>query len=202
MRYLSWVLIVVGLGLLLYIFGPVAKELAKYEFDRAARVKYKLATEQTETFAKPLFPPTTEFSIVIPKIAAVAPIVPDVDPTSKFSYLKALKEGVAHARGSAVPGEFGNVYLFAHSTDAFYNVGSYNAVFFLLGKMEAGDEILVFYRGSLFRYEVYEKKVVAADAVEYLGTLEEGEKTLTLQTCYPPGTTLKRLIVLAKEVSP
>jgi sortase A len=108
-----------------------------------------------------------------------------------------LKKGVAHARGSVFPGEEGNTYIFAHSTDAFYNVGVYNAVFYLLGKLKPGDEIDVFYKGKLYIYKVYEVKVVEASELKYLGKQKE-KSTLTLQTCYPPGTTLKRLIVLAE----
>jgi hypothetical protein len=39
--------------------------------------------------------------------------------------------GVAHAKGTVFPHK-GNIYLFAHSTDNWWNVGRYNAVFYLL----------------------------------------------------------------------
>ena len=193
-------MIVVSLSILIYIFGPVLKEETKYNFDKLAKVKYIVGQEETlNSFEKPLVAPNTDFSIVIPKIAAAAPVVPDVNSQDKFEYLKALRSGVAHAAGTAYPGEPGNVYLFAHSTDSFLNVNQYNAVFYLIGKLKAGDEIDIFYQGRLIKYEVTEKKVVAPDDVKYLGSLGD-EKTLTLQTCYPPGTTLKRLIVVAKQV--
>ena len=105
---------------------------------------------------------------------------------------------MAHAKGTAYPGQKGNVYLFAHSTDAFYNVGRYNAVFYLIGKLENGDEIDIYYKDQKIVYEVYEKKVVGADDIKYLGNLGD-RNTLTLQTCYPPGTTLKRLVVVASQ---
>ena len=139
-----------------------------------------------------------DFSIVIPKIKASAPIVEGVDPFNSIKYLTALKNGVAQASGTAYPGEVGNVYLFAHSTDAFFNVGRYNAVFFLIRHLNKGDEVDIYYRGNRYKYIVYDKKVVEPEDTKYFGSLVEGEKTLTLQTCYPPGTTLKRLVVLAK----
>lgn len=84
--------------------------------------------------------------------------------------------------------------------DAFYNVGRYNAVFFLLGKLENGDEIDIFYNNERYKYQVINKKVVNPEAVaEYLRE-NSGQQTLTLQTCYPPGTTLRRLIVVAKKI--
>jgi len=199
-KYVSWFLIIIGVGLLLFIFGPVIKEEVKYKFDQIGNIQYKIGGEQLSTFEKVLTPPNEDFSIVIPKIAAVAPIVADVDSQNQKEYLSALRRGVAHAKGTAKPLEGGNTYLFAHSTDAFYNVGQYNAVFYLIGKLQEGDEIDLFYRGRQIKYEVYAKKVVNPENVEYLGKIDDGE-TLTLQTCYPPGTDWKRLIVLAKIVN-
>lgn len=199
MRTFGNLLIIVSLGILVFIFGPALKEEIKYRLNQMSHVKYSLNTEVEGTFEKPLTPPNTDFSIVIPKIAAVAPIVANVSSQDKYEYLKALKKGVAHAKGSALPGEDGNVYLFAHSTDSFLNVNLYNAVFYLIGKLEKDDEIDIFYKGNLIKYQVIEKKVVAANDTKYLGKLGD-ENTLTLQTCYPPGTTFKRLIVVAKQI--
>lgn len=201
LKVISWILIFSGLILLFYIFFPVAKEEIKYNLDQAAHIKYVTGTEQLSTFEKPLTPPNTDFSIIVPKIGAVAPIVDNVDSSNPETYRSALKKGVAHAAGTQYPDNIGNVYLFAHSTDAFYNVAAYNAVFYLIGKLSKGDEIDIFYQGRQIKYEVYDKKVVGADATQYLGTLIPNEKTLTLQTCYPPGTTIGRLVVLAKQTT-
>lgn len=198
MRIFSTALIVIGLTIILFIFGPVIKEELNYSFNRASGIKYSIDTVETWSFQRPINAPNIDFSIVIPKLNATAPIVGNVDPSNPDEYLKALKKGVAHAAGTPFPGEVGNVFLFAHSTDAFYNIGRYNAVFFLIGRLEKGDEIDTYYRGRLYKYIVYDKKVVEPTDAEYLGTLTAGEKTLTLQTCYPPGTTLKRLVVLAR----
>lgn len=201
MRYLAYTLILIAIVIIVAIFWPVANEEIKYSFNQMAHVQYALVGEQTDTFIKPLAPPNKDFSIVIPKIAAVAPIIANVDPNSPKIYLPALKKGVAQARGTPNPMEVGNMYLFAHSTDAFWDVNTYNAVFYLIGKLENGDEIDVFWKGNLYKYKVYDKKVVEPTDSQYLGPLIEGEKTLTLQTCYPPGTTLKRLVVLSKQIN-
>jgi sortase A len=200
MRWIAYFLIFSGIVIVLAIFGPVLKEEAQYNFDQISHIKYVIGTEQLNTFEKPLTPPNTDFSIIIPKIGAVAPIIDNVDPSDQKKYLAALRKGVAHAAGTGLPDEVGNVYLFAHSTDAFYNVSAYNAVFYLIGKLKSGDEIDIFYQGKLIKYQVYDKKVVGPDSSQYFGSILPDEKTLTLQTCYPPGTTLKRLVVLAKQV--
>lgn len=200
MKIVSSVLIFGGITLLLLIFGPVIKEELKYSFDQMAHIRYSLDTREEGTFEKPLVVPNTDFSIAIPKIGAVAPVIENVDPLNKNVYLKALKEGVAHAKGTAFPTQDGNVYIFAHSTDSFYNVGRYNAVFYLLGKLSKGDEIFIYYKGYKVKYVVDQVKIVKPDEIQYL-TENTDKNTLTLQTCYPPGTTIDRLIVIANEVS-
>ncbi len=147
-----------------------------------------------------LVPADPEFSIVIPKIGANARILPNVDASKEEVYLPALQEGVAHTLGTVFPGEKGHIFLFAHSTDYFWNVGSYNAVFYLLYKLEKGDRITLFYKGQRYVYQVIQKTVVNPDEVHYL-TRKTTNEFLTLQTCWPPGTTLKRMLVFASRVS-
>jgi len=195
LRQLGNVLIVFALGVLFLTFWPVLKEEIDYQIGRISQVTYTL-DPQFGFKEKVLTPPNTDFSIVIPKIAAIAPITADVDSQNPQEFLSVLKKGVAHAKGTAYPGEEGNVYLFAHSTDAFFNVSKYNAVFYLIGKLQQGDEVDIYYKGTRYIYKVYETKIVDSNATEYLGKIAEGN-TLTLQTCYPPGTTFRRLIVLA-----
>lgn len=187
MRLLGNLLILISLLILALIFAPVLKEEVVYQTHQITKTPF----DQT--------PINTDFSIVIPKIEAKAPIIPNVDATDSKKYLSALKKGIAHAAGTTFPGQVGNVYLFAHSTDAFYNVVTYNAVFYLIGKLNKGDKVDIYYKNQKITYEVYDKKVVEPNSSQYLGTISEG-KTLTLQTCYPPGTTLKRLVVLAREI--
>lgn len=139
------------------------------------------------------------FSIYIPKIDAKSRIIPNVNPGDEAEYKDALMEGIAHASGTYFPGQNKRIFMFAHSTDSPLNFARYNAVFYLLGKMEVGDRITVYFADEKFEYEVAELKTVAADDTTFLantGTEEE----LILQTCDPPGTTWKRLLVIAKPV--
>jgi len=55
------------------------------------------------------------------------------------------------------------------------------------------------YQGRLYKYEVAEKEVVSATDTKYLVPQTVSEK-LIMQTCYPPGTTWKRLVVVAKRI--
>ncbi len=143
-----------------------------------------------------LIPVDPEFSIVIPKIGANAKVLANIDASDEKIYLEALKKGVAHAAGTAFPGEGSHIFLFAHSTDYFWNVGLYNAVFYLLYKLEKGDDIDIFYQGKRYLYQVIGKNIVNPNQVEYL-TRKSNKEFLTLQTCWPPGTTLQRLLIFA-----
>ena len=148
-------------------------------------------------------PVDKNFGIIIEKILVNAPVVPEVDPALPKDYVTALKKGAAHAKGTAFPGSKGaknnNVFIFAHSTLNPWDVPKYNAIFYLLRKLEVGDRITTFYQGKRYDYIVYDKKVVGAKDVRYL-TEPSAEPVLTLQTCDPPGTQLRRLIITANLV--
>ncbi len=146
-----------------------------------------------------LVPEDPNFSIIVPGIGANARVIPNVNAGNEEEYLQTLQKGVAHAQGTAFPGENGHIFLFAHSTDYFWNVGTYNAVFYLLYKVQAGDEIDLFYKNQRYKYRVLQKRVVEPSQVEFL-TRKTNKELLTLQTCWPPGTALQRLLVFATKV--
>lgn len=160
-----------------------------------------LAENIIEKIDKPVIVPVSaQFSVVIPKINANEKVVANVDPSNEGEYLNVLQHAVAHAKGTALPGINGTTFLFAHSTDEFWNVGRYNAVFYLLNKMNLGDEVVVFYNGTRYDYKVSETKIIEPTDTQYLDAkLQQGEK-LVLQTCWPPGTAWKRLLVFAERV--
>jgi len=143
-------------------------------------------------------PKSTDFGVIIPKIGGNEKVIPNVDPSNEKEYLQALTHGIAHAKGSAFPGMNGNTYLFAHSADVFWNAVRYNAAFYLLKELEKGDEIVVFFQGKRYNYYVYDKKTVEANDIKYITANVGAGETLVLQTCWPPGTTWKRLLVFAK----
>lgn len=155
--------------------------------------------QRLKTTQEIIVPVDTEFSIVIPKISANSLVQINVDPSNYDEYIGALKNGVAHARGTALPGDSGHMYLFAHSTDNILNVDSYNAVFYLLYKLEPDDRIYIFYKNKKYAYKVVAQSVADPTQVEYI-TKQSDTPFLTLQTCWPPGTTLKRMLVFATPV--
>lgn len=140
----------------------------------------------------------TQDGIVIPKIYVDAPVIYNVDPNNSAAYTPALKQGIAHASGTSFPDEGGLGYYFAHSSAPELR-SQFNAVFYLLGKMEMGDEVFLWHGGKRTEYVVTEIKTVPPTDVSFLNT-EYPEEMIVLQTCWPPGTTLQRRLVFAKRV--
>jgi len=175
-------------------FGQLLEELARRP-EGADNVFASIVRGERE---KIILPKNSEFSVVIPKIGANSNIIENVDPGNENEYLRALGLGVAHAKGTSFPGLGQTIYLFAHSADNFWNVGRYNAVFYLISKLEPGDEINIFFQGVRYKYLVERTEIVNPDQVEFI-TSERGQgEELILQTCYPPGTTWKRTLVFAR----
>lgn len=193
-----------------FTFWPVASAFTKHTFDNITGKKFEaapLATSSGQTFGsllgktdpsiKVLAPVDPTFSIIVEKIGANAPVIANVNAADKEIYNAALKRGVAHALGTAFPGHPGVTYLFAHSTDTIFNVPRYNAIFYLLNDLVPGDSVVVFFDNKRYNYTVAEKKITEPQDVGFF-TLKTEEQILVLQTCYPPGTTWKRLLVVAK----
>jgi len=200
MKLIGSLLIIFGLVIILLIFAPVLKQEIRYQTSNLEGIKYVLedTPESLTKNVRIITPVNKDFGMVIPKINVNARIFPEIDPANPAEYLPILKKGVAQAKGSAYPGQEGNLFLFAHSTDAFYNATAYNAVFFLIGKLNREDEIDIFYKNQKYQYLVVDKAVVAPEGLSAYVKEHTSGKTLTLQTCYPPGTTLKRLVVIAR----
>lgn len=209
-------------------FGPALYFEGRYQLTKALNVKYSASSQEEVTpseFSKILangrkiktqpdlfnevlggkreeilYPQDPSFSVIIPKIGANEKITPNVDPDNEQEYLEVLSHSIAHAKGTAFPGIDGTTYLFAHSTDNFWDVGRYNAVFYLLNKMENGDDVVLFFGGKRYNYKVYDTKIVDSSDTHFIdGALGQGERVI-LQTCWPPGTAWKRLLIFAKPI--
>lgn len=125
--------------------------------------------------------------ILIPRISAIAEIIPSVDPWNEAEYKIALKKGVAQAKDNP------NFY-FAHSSLDPWEMTRENTSFLRLGELNRGDQIKIYHDGKEQIYSVTGKKIVWPSEVDYLKDPGAG---ITLQTCTPIGTSLKRLLVFA-----
>lgn len=186
---LGVIFITIGIVLLFLVFKPALSEEVKY------------ATQRLSNLPVPQITPLNEnFSVVIPKLNANAQVIPNVDPFNESIYQQALSKGVAHAKGTALPNEKGTVFLFAHSAQDFYIANKYNAVFYLLYKLEKGDKITLYFDKEKIEYSVKELRYTTETDIDYL-TKQADNNRLILMTCWPPGTTLQRLLVIAEPIN-
>ncbi len=205
--------VILGLGYLGFLWLPLARAMVDYhwrqtivETSRGLSLRKKSTPTPTITPTPMPIPkvpddwPITDknFSIYIPKLETTAKVFANINPSKPEIYHQVLKEGVAHAAGSGLPGSTKTVYLFAHSTNAQWNVVRYNAVFFLLNQLEPGDEVHLAYENRPYTYQIFDKKIVGSKDVSYLTDYQPGREEIILQTCWPPGTILKRLLVFGK----
>jgi sortase A len=97
--------------------------------------------------------------------------------------------------GTANPGQPGNTVLFGHSVlPQFFNPKNYLTIFSTLPTLKDGDEILVNFDGVNYRYLVEEMVEVSPEDTSVLEQRYD-DSYITLITCVPPGTYLRRLIV-------
>lgn len=155
-----------------------------------------------------LMPSTYDNRIQIPSLNVNAPIV---DPQLGLDALEAkdwntledqirssLLSGVAHYPGTAEPGKIGNAFYTGHSSNVLWEPSAYNTVFALLPDITEGADIYITQDQKEFHYRVISKKEVSPNDVSILK--QGDQKILTLMTCTPVGTTLKRLVVTAQLV--
>lgn len=137
--------------------------------------------------------------IIIKKIGAQSPIIENVDPWNEKEYKSKLIQGVAHAMGSSEVGSSqGTIYLFAHSSGIPWEITRQNSAFFRISELEKNDKITLVKNGKTYTYEVADKKVVWPNETKYLKNRKPTQ--LILQTCTPVGTSLQRLLVIARPI--
>ena len=108
-----------------------------------------------------------------------------------------LDKSLIHYSGTALPGEYGNVVIFGHSVlPIFYEPKNYRTIFSLLATLEKGDEIYLDYDGVQYKYVVDNYSEVRPEEIEVLEQRFD-RRSMTLITCVPPGTYLRRGVIQA-----
>jgi LPXTG-site transpeptidase (sortase) family protein len=141
----------------------------------------------------------TEFNLKIEKLEIDVTIIPNVDGKEKSIYNDALNNGVAHYKNTALPNSGSNIVIFGHSSTVL-GIGKYAKVFATLNKLDNGDEIKIIFNKNEYKYLVSEKKVIAPD--DFSVVMPTKREELTLLTCWPIGTSEKRLAIIAKPEQP
>ena len=109
-----------------------------------------------------------------------------------------LANSLIHYIPTSLPGEYGNVTIFGHSTlPQLYDPKNYKTIFTYLPSLEKGDTVIVKMGDLEYEYEVYDMFVVKPDHISVLEQKYDASY-LTLITCVPPGTYWNRLVVRSK----
>jgi LPXTG-site transpeptidase (sortase) family protein len=146
--------------------------------------------------------PTSKPEVIIPKINVEIPVDYSQTSTNEATIENALENGVVHYPYTSVPGQKGNAAFFGHSSNNIFNQGKYKFAFVLLHNLVKGDTFYLTYKHKVYVYKVISRKIVNPSQVGVLGPVAGQQATATLITCDPPGTSLHRLVVVGKQISP
>lgn len=157
------------------------------------------------------------WKVIVPKLGIAPPVVGGVEPYRSKNrnesdavferrIQKALEGGVVHYPSTPLPGQSvnnkkSNVVIVGHSSSSLFTPGDYKSVFSSLRNLKVGDLILVNYKKTQYVYKIYGKHIILPKQVEFLGPASR-DHSLTLITCDPPGSTAKRLVLIAQQISP
>ncbi|MGH7196321.1 MAG: sortase [Candidatus Saccharimonadales bacterium] len=191
--------VVVGLGFLFLQFnGTLVAQVKAYLSPGAISSDAVLVDPTANVAVGP------EPRLIIPKINVDLPVNYNETALDDATIQIALRDGAVHYKlpgANAVPGQFGNTVLLGHSSNDIFNQGAYKFVFVLLDRLEPGDIFYMHYEGKRYIYRVTEEKIINPDEINALQIGAE-KPMVTLITCTPPGTALKRLLVFAEQISP
>jgi len=109
-----------------------------------------------------------------------------------------LTKSLVHYLPKTLPGEYGSVAIFGHSTlPQLYNPKDYKTIFTYLSSLEKGDKIYINIGELEYNYEVTGSLIVKPSEISVLEQKKDASY-LALITCTPLGTYWKRLVVNAK----
>lgn len=131
----------------------------------------------------------TTYTLSIPKVG--------IDNATVTVGGEDLTRSLIHFAGP-LPGNYGNPVIFGHSTLLwFYNPKDYKTIFSKLPELKINDTFTATVDNVSYRYKIYEMKIVSPDDLSVLDQ-DYNSSSITLVTCVPPGTYLKRLVVRAR----
>lgn len=114
---------------------------------------------------------------------------------------KALEKGVTHIDGTPQPGNKGFSIIFGHSSNYPWAPGNYKNVFAPLVRVKPGATVTITFQGVTYTYQVTKVFEIQPTELDILNSTEE-VSGVRLITCTPVGTSLRRLVVEAEQVSP
>ena len=199
LKKLLFLLFLLGGVFYLFLVYPFLSSYFKYRAIAGSGLIYSLKSQKDieagETVIKPV---SRIFGLVITKLGLNQKVIKEVDYYDAEKLKTELKKGLAHVKTSALPGEFGAVLIVGHPLDSFFNFTHLNPDFYLINKLEVGDEISLFYNDLEYSYQVSKKYLAPPTFLDFFEAGEE--RKLMLVSGYPPGMALKFSVVEAEEI--
>jgi sortase A len=203
------VLIIVGLGVIVFTFVPIAAYLSdsKQKFpDLISPLSKDDSTNSNidYTRASNWFVGSKEAFFEKSEIKYYTLSIPDLEINNATVAIggEDLSDNLIHYPGTALPGKIGNSVIFGHSIlPSFFNPEDYISIFSTLSSLKKGDDVYVDFDGIRYKYVIDEMFEVTPEDVQILEQ-NSSKSYITLVTCTPPGDPRKpkRLIVRARLV--
>ena len=112
-----------------------------------------------------------------------------------------LKKGIVHYPGTALPGQIGTSYISGHSSGYLWDKSPYKTIFAGLGGVTDGTSFTISAtlkngKTAVYHYVVASRGEFAPnDQAQFVNT---ADSMVALSTCWPIGSTAKRLVLFSK----
>jgi LPXTG-site transpeptidase (sortase) family protein len=107
-----------------------------------------------------------------------------------------LEEGAWRDPETSTPGQKGNIVIGGHR---FQYLPPNTTTFYNLDKLAQGDEIIIYWESKMFKYKIFNIFEVNPDGV-WIKNQDPTFEELTVYTCTPVYTSLRRLVIKAERV--
>lgn len=194
--FLAFAYIFLNYNALLRIVTPVERTITVQQASNPV-VPAPLATPTPTPEPIPSIPEST---LSFSGLNISAPINWDTPFDDKL-ILEKLPNGIVHFQGTAKPGQKGYTVITGHSSNYPWIKGQYNSIFAPLHNAAEGQIVLINYQNREYSYKVtrvFQIKPTEVSILQHNGT----GTGIRLITCTPIGTSLRRLVVEAEQISP
>jgi len=170
--------------------------------------------QRLEEYNRPfnILPPQNLLVINDEEITVSAPIIADFTKTpeqiAKGDFKTELKEGVIQFPGTPNPGTKGGHTIIAGHSSTNFVIGEddpFGTIFAKLHKLEPGDTFTIIQDGRIHKYKTLGTEIIRPKDLEKSykkrNDFNKYGSLVSLVSCYPPGTTSKRFILTAKEIT-
>lgn len=138
--------------------------------------------------------------LTIPRLGVKAPLIWS---KSENNFTNDLENGVIHYPGTPTPGQVGVSYVSGHSSNYIWSKSSYSHIFSRINELNPGDEFFVTLTQAdgkkvSLRYVVLDKREFQPDDQAQFESPSNTDSIMNLSTCWPLGTTARRMVVSGK----